>query len=162
MSEQDPEVAEAPATPDPEAQEEAPAPTGDDAVEAADLPATAEEGADAEVAKPPKSRWTDLVQGFYVVSVLPLLLYAGAELYGRQFGGTAAGYAGLVVMVPILASYLLGGGGVILIFVAKRRGAPLLGPIVATCVAASLVIWFLLQVILKVFARSLLIDLGLY
>ena len=127
MSEDQPEV------------EAAAAVTPDEAPEEAEAGVAVAEGAGeaAPAAKPPVPFFTDLSRAFYVVSVVPALIYAGALLYAAQ-GGSGGGYAGITLMVPIFASYVLGLGGTLLVFLAKRRGAPLLGLVLATCAAGGL------------------------
>ena len=123
--------------------------------------AVEEEGDAAPAAKAPVPFFTDLSRAFYVVSVVPVLVYAGAVLYAAQ-GGSGGKYAGITLMVPIFASYVFGLGGALLIFLARRRGAPLLGLVLATCVAGGPAVWFVVKIFLTLFARSILIDLGLY
>ncbi len=161
MSEDRPEV-EAAATVTPnETPDETPDETPADAEAEAGVAVAEGEGDEASAAKPPVPVFTDLSRAFYVVSVVPALLYAGALLYAAQ-GGSVGGYAGILLMVPIFASYVLGLGGALLVFLAKRRRAPLLGLVLATCVAGGLAVWFVVKIFLALFARSFLIDLGLY
>ena len=104
---------------------------------------------------------TTLRRTYYLLSVLPALLYLAAKLSAASEAGWAAAYAGVALIVPIYASFVLGCAGVGLVLYSRRRGEGLLGPVIATIVAGAVSVWYVGRLILALVARPMLIGLAL-
>ena len=85
-----------------------------------------------------------MIQKIFIwTSPLPLLIFWLVTLYARQFEGWGRGAAGILLLGPILLSFLMGGMGVVLIVQAHKQKAPTANLWLSTLMATSLFLYFL-------------------
>lgn len=80
---------------------------------------------------------------FIWTSPLPLLIFWLVTLYARQFEGWGRGAAGILLLGPILLSFLMGAMGIVLIMKSRKQKVPVANLSLSTLMAASLFLYFL-------------------
>ena len=80
---------------------------------------------------------------FIWTSPLPLLIFWLVTLYARQFEGWGRGAAGILLLGPILLSFLMGAMGIVLTMKARKQKVPVANLSFSTLMAASLFLYFL-------------------
>ena len=85
---------------------------------------------------------------FIWTSPLPLLMFWSLTFYIQQFEGWGKGFAGILLLGPILLSLLMGVMGVVLIMKAHKLKAPTGNLWLSTAMVSSLFLYFLAKGIL--------------
>ena len=80
---------------------------------------------------------------FIWTSPLPLLIFWLVTLYARQFEGWGRGAAGILLLGPILLSFIMGAMGIVLIVQARKQKTPVANLSLSTGMAAALFLYFL-------------------
>ena len=86
---------------------------------------------------------------YYFASPVPLALYVALDWDISRLEAMGQFAAAPVLFGPVLLSFLLALLGAVLLAFAWRAGGPRFGLFVATGVAGSLGMWFLLRVLLR-------------
>jgi hypothetical protein len=85
---------------------------------------------------------------FIWTSPLPLLAYWSITFYIQQFEGWGKGFAGILLLGPILLSLLMGAIGVVQIMQTRKLKLPTGNLWLSTAMASSLFLYFLAKGIL--------------
>ena len=82
---------------------------------------------------------------YYVLSVIPLIALKALVIYMGRLEGWGAWAVAPTILPIAIASLALGGVGITLCVRAGNRGKPVLAPMLATLVAGSVGLWFLVS-----------------
>ena len=81
-------------------------------------------------------------------SPLPLLAFWGVTFYIQQFDGWGKGFAGILLLGPIVLSLVMGAIGVVLILQARKQKKPTSNLWLSTTMASSVFLYYLARGIL--------------
>ena len=96
-----------------------------------------------------------MIQKIFIwTSPLPLLLFWGLSIYVNQYEGWGQWAAGIILLIPVLLSLVMGVMGVVLIVCAKKKQEPVANLWVSTAMAASVFLYFLVKAISQEFFTS--------
>jgi hypothetical protein len=96
-----------------------------------------------------------MIQKIFIwTSPLPLLVFWGLSIYVNQYEGWGQWAAGIILLIPVLLSLIMGVMGVVLIVCAKKKQEPVANLWVSTVMAASLFLYFLAKGIVQELTKS--------
>lgn len=89
-----------------------------------------------------------MIQKIFIwTSPLPLLAFWMLTIYAKQFEGWGRGAAGILLLGPILLSFLMGAMGVVLIVRARKQKVTTANLWLSTLMAASLFLYILAKAV---------------
>ncbi len=96
-----------------------------------------------------------MIQRIYIwTSPLPLLIFWGLSIYVNQFEGWGQWAAGIILLIPILLSLIMGVMGVVLIVRAHKQKAPVANLWLSTLMASSIGLYILAKGIVQELIKS--------
>lgn len=96
-----------------------------------------------------------MIQKIFIwTSPLPLLTFWGLSIYVNQFEGWGQWAAGIILLIPVLLSLVMGVMGVVLIVCAKKKQAPVANLWLSTLMAGSVGLYILAKGIVQEFTKS--------